>query len=492
MTAPTNVEFSSGTTITSNWLNGVNDYVNELNPADHSASNVTYTPAGTGAVTTNVQAKLRETVSVKDFGAVGDGVTDDTAAWQSAQAASDDIRVPPGTYLLDNFRFLSGKTIQGAGRNNTFVKQKTSGNYAVNALSNGDTVSGQIVGQLIGISLIGVGFIGHASASVAVLNVEANGVFAIFDSVFDYTVRDSFQALRINCPDANAVFNCNFKVQSNNTSSIAAVTGGVYNIYDLFLTTCNSGVALTSTTDFNANFLRVTSDGSQQYSGQMNLVSNATIEAWPGTVGTIGIDSNGFNNRFINPVINSVPDAKCPVAFRFANTTTVLGARVIGSYPGTCPQYSATLVAGSKGTISDFVSAAPIKIDVLTPQSTIQNWSFIGDCSDLTDSQRESGQLNYLRVSPAASAGSTTFTDNLDALLLQPATDPIATYTVVMPPNPLDKAVVRISATNGAITALTVSANAGQNILGAPTTLSSNASFAMIWQSGLGFWFPIS
>lgn len=42
-------------------------------PAYPIASNVSYTPDGTGAVTTTVQAKLLETVSVQDFGAYGDG-----------------------------------------------------------------------------------------------------------------------------------------------------------------------------------------------------------------------------------------------------------------------------------------------------------------------------------------------------------------------------------------------------------------------------------
>lgn len=136
------------------------------------ANNVTYTPAGVGAVDSDVQTKLRESVSVKDFGAVGDGVTDDTAA---IQAAIDSLAplggvlvFPVGTYLVEDtsasgycLRVTSAVKLVGKGMAHTSIKPSATnpltssvirfdpdGNYdnsgaGVESMFIGDTSTGQ-------------------------------------------------------------------------------------------------------------------------------------------------------------------------------------------------------------------------------------------------------------------------------------------------------------------------------------------------------------
>jgi hypothetical protein len=109
------------------------------------AAQVSYLPAGTGAVATNVQIKLRETVSVKDFGAVGDGVADDTVAINNAVAylntlGGGGLFFPAGTYLLSApINLRSGIDYYGLGWN-SIVKQK-SGIVATNLFGEATTTS---------------------------------------------------------------------------------------------------------------------------------------------------------------------------------------------------------------------------------------------------------------------------------------------------------------------------------------------------------------
>lgn len=81
--------------------------------ASSGSSLVGYIQGSTGSVATTVQAKLREVVSVKDFGAVGDGVTNDTAAINAALTASEVVFFPVGIYMTDGGHNIKNKTIKG-------------------------------------------------------------------------------------------------------------------------------------------------------------------------------------------------------------------------------------------------------------------------------------------------------------------------------------------------------------------------------------------
>jgi hypothetical protein len=63
----------------------------------------TFLQTGTGAVTRTVTSKLQDVVHVKDFGAKGDGVTDDSAAFTAALASgAGEVRADHGTYVINS------------------------------------------------------------------------------------------------------------------------------------------------------------------------------------------------------------------------------------------------------------------------------------------------------------------------------------------------------------------------------------------------------
>lgn len=59
-----------------------------------------YTQPGAGAVARSLYGRLSDWCSVKDYGAVGDGTTDDTAAFQAAVDSGMGAYVPRGTYKI--------------------------------------------------------------------------------------------------------------------------------------------------------------------------------------------------------------------------------------------------------------------------------------------------------------------------------------------------------------------------------------------------------
>ena len=86
-----------------------------------TALQVTFKLGAVGAVLRSLFSKLNDTVSVKDFGAVGDGAVDDTAAFTAALARNpESVLVPVATYVVN--AAISGKfhsfgivTISGTG-----------------------------------------------------------------------------------------------------------------------------------------------------------------------------------------------------------------------------------------------------------------------------------------------------------------------------------------------------------------------------------------
>jgi hypothetical protein len=123
-----------------------------------NASQVTYQPVSTASIRTTAE-KLYDFVSVKDFGATGDGVTDDSASFTLAFSVGKLVFVPSGTYLLNYVSIPANTKIVGSGATSVIKPYLSSIRSALVVDSGSSSLT------IDNISISGLKFLGDVQAS---------------------------------------------------------------------------------------------------------------------------------------------------------------------------------------------------------------------------------------------------------------------------------------------------------------------------------------
>lgn len=139
----TTLLFSQAPVAGTNNIEFVNFLTTSIGTTD--ASLVQYTPLGSGATARSAASRFQEVISVKDFGATADGVTNDATAFTNAATAAGtrDVFVPGGSYAITgtvtgNFYTDSTVTIVG-GTVNTISRIGSSASIAGTLVVTGNT-----------------------------------------------------------------------------------------------------------------------------------------------------------------------------------------------------------------------------------------------------------------------------------------------------------------------------------------------------------------
>ncbi len=121
----------SGGTLTATATSGTvpDGYVTDIKVAANAmiqSTKLAYQLSATGSVSRTVASKFGDFVSVKDFGAVGNGVADDSDAVNSAttyaKSINGSVYFPPGSYNLPTLPTQSGRVIWWAPGKNVVLK----------------------------------------------------------------------------------------------------------------------------------------------------------------------------------------------------------------------------------------------------------------------------------------------------------------------------------------------------------------------------------
>jgi hypothetical protein len=153
---------------------------------------LSFVAAGSGATTRTLQNKLRDVISVKDFGATGDGATDDTVAIQAAltAGAGKSVYFPAGTYITSAGLNVSANTcVYGDGGTANISVQPTVSaatfNQGLVLTGSGITISGLKISGTNEYSFVDGARTEYASA-ISLTNAAAKNIDILDCQVFGW------------------------------------------------------------------------------------------------------------------------------------------------------------------------------------------------------------------------------------------------------------------------------------------------------------------
>src|SRR3990167_2207918 len=148
--------------------------------AETTASNVSFTQVGVGGIVSTVQDKQEQNISASDFGALADGVTNDTAAITYAKGTGKSVYIPKGTYAASEIP-LSFTPLLGEGPSATTLI--ANGTTEVLQLGFTNTPSQWAYKNISGITVDGNGKTSNGVSFEAATNTQISGRWSFNDVV---------------------------------------------------------------------------------------------------------------------------------------------------------------------------------------------------------------------------------------------------------------------------------------------------------------------
>jgi hypothetical protein len=188
------------------------------------------------------------TLSVADYGARGDGATDDTAAFRAALAAArsgDTVQVPPATYRIqDTLKPPSGVTLAGSGAT-LHMPDKGSTDILLDVDgTSGITLSGlSLRSDSVNGGVIGIGAVSEGAQNLTVQNLETRNLYYGMKLGSSGSSRNLQVRGWVGRGDSQSLYMGNVRGGSLSNLDFACYTSASWNNHNIYLEKGNQDLA---------------------------------------------------------------------------------------------------------------------------------------------------------------------------------------------------------------------------------------------------------